>query len=118
MLRIAGTAAEEFFKCPEDLWASLRDLGEIASLLDRMGMSEEREARIVEGKARARIRCDRASRRTVCLIRRPWLGRFRITGRVHRDLARHRFLAPRKPSLMCYARQYWPLSIPTGPFVF
>ena len=25
MLRIAGKAAEEFFNCPEDLWASLRD---------------------------------------------------------------------------------------------
>jgi hypothetical protein len=51
-LRIAGKAAEEFFDCPEELWASLHDLGEIASLLDRMGMSEEREARMAEGKAR------------------------------------------------------------------
>jgi hypothetical protein len=54
-LRIAGKAAEEFFDCPSDPGASLHDLGEIASLLDRMGMSEEREARIAEGKARARI---------------------------------------------------------------
>jgi hypothetical protein len=55
VLRIAGKAAEEFFNCPEDLWASLHDLGEIDSLLHRMGMSEEREVRIVEGKARVRI---------------------------------------------------------------
>jgi hypothetical protein len=53
VLRIAGKAAEEFFNCPEELWASLRDLAEIASLLHRMGMSEEREARVAEGKARA-----------------------------------------------------------------
>jgi hypothetical protein len=46
---------EDGFNCPEDLWASLHDLGEIDSLLHRMGMSEEREVRIVEGKARVRI---------------------------------------------------------------
>jgi ATP-dependent Zn protease len=54
VLRIAGKAAEEFFDRPADPRASLHDLGEIASLLDRMGMSEEREALIAEGKARAR----------------------------------------------------------------
>ena len=58
MLHIAGKAGEEFFNCPEDVWASLRDLGEIDTLLHRMGMREEREARIVEGKARARIILD------------------------------------------------------------
>jgi hypothetical protein len=72
MLRIAGKAAEEFFNCLEDLWASLRDLGEIASLLDQMGMSEEREARIVEGKARARIileeHREQALRLVACLV--------------------------------------------------
>ena len=55
MLRVAGMAAEEFLDCPEDPRASLHDRGEIASLLDRMGMSEEREARIAEGNAGARI---------------------------------------------------------------
>jgi hypothetical protein len=54
-LRVAGKAAEEFFNCPEELWGSLHDLGEVASLLDRMGMSDEREAHIAEGKARARL---------------------------------------------------------------
>jgi hypothetical protein len=49
MLHIAWKAGEEFFNCPEDVWASLRDLGEIDTLLHRMGMREEREARIVEG---------------------------------------------------------------------
>jgi ATP-dependent Zn protease len=72
MLRIAGKAAEEFFNCPEDLWASLRDLGEITSLLDRMGMTEERETRIVEGKARARIileeHREQALRLVACLV--------------------------------------------------
>jgi hypothetical protein len=72
VLRIAGKAAEEFFDRPADPGASLHDLGEIASLLDRMGMSEEREARIVEGKARARIileeHREQALRLVACLV--------------------------------------------------
>jgi hypothetical protein len=72
MLHIAGKAGEEFFNCPEDLWASLRDLGEIDSLLDRMGMREEREARIVEAKARVRIfleeHREQALRLVACLV--------------------------------------------------
>ena len=51
----AGKAAEEFFNYPADARASLRDYGEIDSLLDRKGMRDEREARIDEGKMRARI---------------------------------------------------------------
>jgi hypothetical protein len=74
MLHIAGKAGEEFFNCPEDVWASLRDLGEIDSLLDRMGMNEEREARIVEGKARVRSvleeHHERALRLVACLVER------------------------------------------------
>jgi hypothetical protein len=74
MLHIAGKAGEEFFNCPEDVWASLRDLGEIDSLLDRMGMNEEREARIVEGKARVRIVLEEhhelALRLVACLVER------------------------------------------------
>jgi hypothetical protein len=54
-LRIAGKAAEEFFDCSAEPMASFHDLGEIASLLDRMGMSEQPEARVDEGKARARL---------------------------------------------------------------
>jgi hypothetical protein len=54
------------------LWASLHDLGEIASLLDRMGMSEEREARIAEGKARAGLileeHREQAFRLVACLV--------------------------------------------------
>jgi len=65
-------AAEEFFNCPEDALASLHDCGEIASLLDRMGMSEEREARIAEGNARARIileeHREQALRLVACLV--------------------------------------------------
>jgi len=71
-MRIAGKAAEEFFNCPEDLWASLHDLGEIDSLLARMGMNEEREARIAEGKAHARIileeHREHALRLVACLV--------------------------------------------------
>jgi hypothetical protein len=68
----SGMAAEEFFNCPEDPRASLHDRGEIASLLDRMGMSEEREARIAEGNARARIileeHREQALRLVACLV--------------------------------------------------
>jgi hypothetical protein len=68
MLRVAGMAAEEFFNCPEDPRASLHDRGEIASLLDRMGMSEEREALIAEGKARARIILEEHREQTLRLV--------------------------------------------------
>jgi hypothetical protein len=67
-LRIAGQAAEEFFGCAARPVASLHDLGEIASLLDRMGMSEEREARIDEGKARARVILEERSEQALKLI--------------------------------------------------
>jgi len=70
MLHIAGKAGEEFFNCPEDVWASLRDLGEIDTLLHRMGMREEREARIVEGKARARIILDEHREQALRLVAR------------------------------------------------
>jgi hypothetical protein len=51
----AGKAAEEFFNYPAHARASLRDYGEIDSLLGRKGMRDKREARIDEGKMRARI---------------------------------------------------------------
>ena len=72
MLRIAGRAGEELFNCAEDTWASLHDLGEIASLLDRMGMSDERDAHIAESKARVRIileeHREQALRLVACLV--------------------------------------------------
>jgi hypothetical protein len=67
-LRIAGQAAEEFFGCPAGPMASLHDLGEIASLLDRMWMSEEREACIDEGKARARAILEKRNEQVLKLI--------------------------------------------------
>ena len=70
VLHIAGKAGEEFFNSPEDVWASLRDLGEIDTLLHRMGMREEREARIVEGKARARIILDEHREQALRLVAR------------------------------------------------
>jgi hypothetical protein len=70
MLHGAAKAGEEFFNCPEDVRASLRDLEEIDSLLDRMGMREEREARIVEGKARARIILDEHREQALRLVAR------------------------------------------------
>jgi hypothetical protein len=70
MLRIAGMAAEEFFNCPEDPRASLHDRGEIASLLDRIGMSEEREARVAQGNARARIILEEHREQTLRLVAR------------------------------------------------
>ena len=55
-MRIAGKAAEELFDCPADPLASLHDRGEIASLLNRMGKSDdEHEVHIAAGKTRARI---------------------------------------------------------------
>jgi hypothetical protein len=72
MLHVAGKAGEEFFNCPKDVRASPCDLGEIDSLLDRMGMREEREARIAEGKARARVileeHREHAFRLVACLV--------------------------------------------------
>jgi hypothetical protein len=70
MLRIAGMAAEEFFNCPEDPRASLHDRGEIASLLDRIGMSEEREARVAQANARARIILEEYREQTLRLVAR------------------------------------------------
>ena len=67
-MRIAGKAAEELFDCPADPLASLHDLGEIDSLLNRMGMSDEREARIAAGKARARIILQQHRERALRLI--------------------------------------------------
>jgi ATP-dependent Zn protease len=67
-LRIAGKAAEELFDCPADPRASHHDLGEIASLLDRMGMSDKREAHIAAGKARARIILQQHRERALRLI--------------------------------------------------
>jgi hypothetical protein len=55
MLLMAGKAAEKVFNCSADR-AWLHDAGTVDSLLDRMGMTrEEREARIDEGKDRARL---------------------------------------------------------------
>ena len=72
MLRIAGMAAEEFFNFPEDPRASLHDRGEIARCSTASGMSEEREARIAEGNARARIileeHREQALRLVACLV--------------------------------------------------
>ena len=55
VLRMAGKAAEEVFNCPADPTASFHDMLEVDSLLNRKGISEEREARIEEGKTRAAI---------------------------------------------------------------
>jgi hypothetical protein len=55
VLRMAGKAAEEVFNCPADPTALLHDMLEVDSLLNRMGMSLEREGRIEEGKAHACI---------------------------------------------------------------
>jgi hypothetical protein len=55
VLRMAGKAAEEVFHCPADPTASFHDMLEVDSLLNRIGMSDEREARIEQGKERARI---------------------------------------------------------------
>jgi hypothetical protein len=55
VLRVARKAAEGVFSCPSEPHAGLHDFGEIASLLNRMGMNDELEARIAEGNARASI---------------------------------------------------------------
>ena len=68
MLRSAGEAAEGFFDCHAHPRASFHDRGEVDSLLDRTGMREEREARIDEGKARARIILEEYRERALRLI--------------------------------------------------